>query len=129
MTVYSGNNGAVKIGSDTLGSVLSFDIEETSETIRSDTMGDTWTEALAGKKSWTGSIECLLDASDTAQTALTVGASVTFEGYPDGTTTGRIKLSGTGIVTKVGYGTDQDDANKRSFEMQGTGALTTGTAT
>lgn len=128
MTVYSGNNGAVKIGANTLGQVTAFSVEETSETIRSDTMGDAWTEHLAGKKSWSGTAECLLDSSDTAQTALTVGASVTVEFYHDGTTTGRIKLSGTATVTKVNTEADQDDANKRSFDFEGNGALTTGTA-
>lgn len=128
MTVYTGNSGAVKIGANTLGQIKSFSIEQSAETVRSDAMGDTWSESLIGKMSWSGSCECYLDSSDTAQTALTIGASVAIEAYPDGNTTGRIKLSGTGWVTKINTETDQDDANVRSFEFTGTGALTTGAA-
>lgn len=128
MTVYSGNSGSLKVGANALGQVLNFEIKQSGETIRTDTMGDTWNEHIAGKLAWSGSAECLLDSSDTAQTALVVGASVVLEVYPDGNTTGRIKLSGTATVTAVDTSADQDDANSRSFEFEGNGALTTGAA-
>lgn len=127
MATFTGNSGSVKVGANTLGEVRSFSVTETAETIEDTAMGDTWRSHKAGLNSWSGSIECWFDDTDTAQGSLTVGASVTLDLQPEGTDVGDFLLSGTATVTELGHANTIDGIVERTFSFVGNGALTTTT--
>ena len=131
MSQTHGTEGSVKNGSDAVGEVLDWYIDESSETIQNkQPTTSTPNPALtnvAGPTSWSGSLNCVWDDGDTAQAALTVGATGTINVYPEGETTGDGHWSGAFIVTSIGNSGSQSDNVKTSFSIQGSGALTKGT--
>lgn len=127
MATFTGNSGVVKEGSNTLGEVKSFSVTESSETIEDTAMGDSWRSHKAGLKSWSGTIECWFDDTDTAQGNLTPGASVTLNLQPEGSTTGDFLLTGTATITEITHTNTIDGIVERSFTFQGSGALTRST--
>jgi len=129
MATFSGNDGVVKAGANNIGEVMSFTVNQNMEPIDDTSMGDVWRSHLAGLKTWDGTVETRWDDTDTAQEALTVGASVTLELYPEGTTAGDYKLSGTASITSISQTQSYDNTTvMRTFTFQGSGALTIGTA-
>lgn len=130
MTVIHGKNGVVRVGSNSVAKVREFKVEETAETADSSAMGDTYRDHEVGLKSWSGSLSCWLDASDTTgQGALTAGATVALSLQPEGNTSGDIKYSGNATITKVNKKAMLDGICETSFDFQGKGALTPGTVT
>ena len=78
MATSHGKAGLVKVGTDTIAETTGWSLTETAETVDDTAHGDTARTHLVGHTSWTASITCHLDPSDTSgQGALTVGASVT----------------------------------------------------
>lgn len=129
MATFSGNDGVVEIGANTMAEVRSFTVNQTAETIDDTAMGDAWRTHLTGLKTWDGTVECMWDDTDTnGQEALTVGSSVTLTLCPEGDTTGDYTLSGAATVTGVTNTQSYDNTVvTRSFTFQGSGALTIGT--
>ena len=124
MATFSGNDGVVKIGSNAVAEVKSFTLTETIETVEDTAMGDTSRTHKTGLKSWSGNLECHFDDTDTAQTSLTVGASVTLNLQPEGDTTGDFLLTGTATVTEVTHTNTIDNIIERTFSFAGNGDLT-----
>ena len=80
---------------------------------------------LFGLTSFSGSIDVFWDETDTAgQGALTVGAEVTLNLYPEGDTAGDTYLSGAAIVTGRSVSSSFDGLVEMSISVQGNGALT-----
>ena len=127
MANHTGSEGVVKIGTNTIGEVRSFTITETGDTIEDSTMGDASRTYKAGMKTFTGSVVCFWDETDTAQIALTVGASVTLNLYPEGTTTGDKYYTGSVLVTSIERSAAFDGMVETTFSFQGTGTLTLST--
>ena len=127
MTTFSGNNGVVKIGSDTLAEVRSFTATETAETVEDTAMGASYRTHKGGLKSWSGSVECWFDDGDAAQGELIAGASVTLNLQPEGSDTGDFLLTGTATVTEVTHTNTIDGIVEKTFNFAGNGALTTST--
>jgi len=129
MATFSGNDGVVEIGANTMAEVRSFTVNQTAETIDDTAMGDSWRTHLTGLKTWDGTVECMWDDTDTnGQEALTVGSSVSLTLCPEGDTTGDYTLAGTATVTGVTNTQSYDNTVvTRSFTFQGSGALTIGT--
>lgn len=129
MGTFDGNNGVVKVGSNTVAEVTDFSITETAQTKDDTAMGDTWKTMKPSFKSFSGSVTCHWDDTDaTGQEALTVGAEVTLNLYPEGATTGDDEMSGSVIITSVGVTNSKDGLVTRTFNFEGNGALTHGTA-
>lgn len=128
MATINGNDGVVKVSTNTIAEVQNFELTETAATIRTTAMGDTWESRSAGLNSWSGSLTCHLDDTDTdGQEALTVGASVTLNLYPEGDGSGAEEYTGTAIITQVGLSQTFDNQTvQRSFSFEGDGALTKG---
>ena len=82
---------------------------------------------LAGRGSFTASIDMNFDETDSGQTSLTQGSSLSFEFMPEGSSSGDRKFSGTGIVTGMSVGVTLDGVTTRTVSLQGTGGLTIGT--
>ena len=128
MATHTGSEGTIKIGSDTLGELRSFTLESTAETIEDTSMGDTSRTYKVGLKTFTGTASVFFDETDTAQTALTAGAEITLNVYPEGATTGDTYYSGTAIVTGKTINSSFDGMVEAELSFQGTGALTVSTA-
>jgi len=125
MANHTGSEGTVKIGTNTVAEVKSWSIDETADTIEDTAMGDTDRTYKTGLKSWSGSMDCFWDETDTTgQGALTTGASVTLAVYPEGAVSGDTYFSGTALVTGISRQAALDGMVEASFSFQGTGALT-----
>ena len=128
MANHTGTDGVVTIGGNTVAELKSFSIDESANTIDDSVLSDTATTVQAGRTSWSGSIECLWDETDTTgQGAMTVGASVTIVFLPEGNTTGDTSYTGTAIITGVSKAIAEESMITQSFSLTGSGALTAGT--
>ena len=128
MANHAGSEGTVKVGSNAVAEIRSFNVDEAGDTIEDTTMGDTVRTYLAGLKTWTGTVDCYWDETDTSgQGALDVGSSVTINWYPEGAVTADTYFTGTAIITSKGIASTFDGMVEASYGVQGTGALTEST--
>jgi hypothetical protein len=130
MATHAGSEGTVKVGANAIAEIRSYSLEETADVLEDTSMGDTARTYLPSLTTFTGSIDVLWDETDTTgQGALTIGASVTLNLYPEGSTTGDTYYTGTAIVTGRNITASYDGLVEMSISVQGTGALTQSTAT
>jgi len=129
MATFKGNSGTVKVGANAIAEIRSYNIDETMDTIEDTAMGDTYRTYKTSLKSFSGSVDVFFDDTDTnGQGALTVGSEVTVSFLMEGDTTGSHSLSGTALVTGRTITGSFDGMVEASLTLQGTGALTEGTA-
>ena len=125
MATHTGSEGTVKVGSNAVAEIRSFSLEETADTLDDTTMGDAARTYKSSLTTFTGSLDVYWDETDTSgQGALTIGASVTLNVYPEGDTSGDTYYSGTAIVTGVTRSASFDGLVEASISVQGSGALT-----
>jgi hypothetical protein len=125
MAVHKGSEGLVKIGANTVAEVKSYSIEESGDTVETTSLGDTARTYLPSLTTFSGTIECHWDETDsTGQGALTIGAQVTLNLYPEGDDSGDSYYSGDVIVTGVSRSAAMDDIVAATYSFQGNGALT-----
>jgi len=125
MANHTGQAGLVKLGTDVVGSVTGFSLDTTGDVIESSNLGSTARSYMAGRTSFTASVEVNFDEGDSSgQLALTVGSTVALKLYPEGADSGDYYWSGSAIVTGEGSSVTLDDLIKTSFTLQGTGVLT-----
>ena len=128
MATHKGSEGTVKVGANAVAEVRSFSISSTADTIEDTTMGDAARTYKPSLTSWSGSVEVYWDETDTSgQVALTVGAEVTLNVYPEGSTSGDSYLTGSAIVTGRTINSSFDGMVEASITVQGNGALTADT--
>lgn len=128
MAVHKGSEGTVKVGSNAIAEIRSYSLEETGDTLETSTMGDTARTYVPSLTSWSGSVDVYWDETDaTGQGALTVGAEVTLNVYPEGDTAADTYYTGSAIVTGVSKNASFDGLVEASISLQGTGALTSTT--
>jgi predicted secreted protein len=128
MACFVGKDGVLKVGTETIGEVTNFSVEETAETIDCTAMGDVYRDFVASYKNWTASAEVHWDPADTGQIAVAVGTEVVLSLYPEGAETGDTEITGTAIVTGKTVNSTFDGIVSASITLQGKGALTTGEA-
>ena len=127
MAVHHGKEGEVVVGGSAVGELSSFTLETTGDVVESTKMADSAKSFVAGRTSFSGTLEMHFDETDSAQTQMTAGASLTFKLLPEGSTSGDRKFEGSGIVTGMSVNQPLDGVVARSVTFQGTGALTIGT--
>tara|TARA_A100001388_G_C28626982_1_gene430376 strand:- start:351 stop:737 length:387 start_codon:yes stop_codon:yes gene_type:complete len=127
MAVHHGKEGEVTVGGSAVGELTSFTLETSGDVVESTQMSDAAKSFIAGRTSFSGSLEMHFDEADSVQTQLTSGSSVSFKLLPEGSSTGDRKFEGTGIVTGMSVSQPLDGIVSRSVTFQGTGALTIGT--
>jgi hypothetical protein len=128
MATHTGSEGTVKVGANTIAEIRSFSIDETGDTLEDTTMGDTARTYKSSLTSFSGSVDVFYDETDTTgQGALTVGAEITINAYPEGDTAGDTYKTGSAIVTGVSLTSSFDGMVESSITFQGNGALTTTT--
>ncbi|MCP3654347.1 MAG: hypothetical protein GY766_05545 [Herbaspirillum sp.] len=124
MATHTGSEGTVKVGSNAIAEIRSFSIEESADTLEDTSMGDTARTYKSSLTTFTGSVDVLWDETDsTGQGALTIGAEVTLNLYPEGDTTGDVYYTGTAIVTGRTINSSYDGLIEMSISVQGSGAL------
>ena len=124
MATHKGSEGTVKSGANAIAEIRSYTITETADTLEDTTMGDSSRTYLASLKTFSGSIECFWDETDTnGQLTLDPGASVTINIYPEGSTSGDTYYTGTVLITEKNVSASFDGMVEASFSFQGTGAL------
>ena len=125
MATHTGSEGTVKVGSNAIAEIRSFSIEQTADTLEDTTMGDTARTYKSSLTNYTGTVDVLWDETDTTgQGALTIGAEVTLNLYPEGDATGDTYYTGSAIVTGRTINSSYDGLVEMSISVQGNGALT-----
>jgi len=124
MATHKGSEGTVKSGANAIAEIRSYTITETADTLEDTTMGDASRTYLASLKTFSGSIECFWDETDTnGQLTLDVGSTVTINVYPEGSSSGDMYYTGSVIITEKSITASFDGMVEASFSFQGTGAL------
>jgi len=130
MANHTGVDGLVTIGGVTVAELKGFSIEESANAIDNSTINDAASSVVAGRTSWTATIECQWDETDTTgQGAMTVGATVAVIFKPEGDTTGDANFTGSALITSVSRAIADEAVISQSFSLTGQGALVEGTET
>ena len=127
MAVHHGKEGQVAIGGTAVGELTSFTLETTGDVVESTKMEDGAKSFIAGRTSFSGTLEMHFDETDSGQTQLVSGASLTFKLLPEGSSSGDRKFEGASVITGMSVSQPLDGVIARSVTFQGTGALTIGT--
>lgn len=124
MATTHGKVGLVKVGTATVAEVVSWDLDEQANLTEDHQLTDTYATFLVGRKSWTATVTCRWDDTDsTGQEALRAGSSVALHLLPEGATTGDEDYTGTAIVASVSESLPEDGAIMRTISLVGNGAL------
>lgn len=129
MATYTGENGTVKIGSDSAGEsaiaeVRSWTVEHTKDVVEDTAMGDAARTYKHGLHQFSGSMEVIYDDGHTAASDAfrpDNDNALYIEFYPS--TTAGEKFSGQVLVTSVSRTASFDDLVTCTVNFQGTGAL------
>ncbi|OUW39745.1 MAG: hypothetical protein CBD35_02350 [Verrucomicrobia bacterium TMED175] len=127
MATHHGKEGVVKAGGTAIGELTGFTLETTADVVEDTELSDATKSFLAGRTSFSGTLEMSYDETDSPQQTLTVGSSIAFILLPEGDTSGDESFTGSGIVTGMSVNNAMDAVITRSVTFQGTGALTRGT--
>lgn len=129
MAVGHGLSGVLKSGSNTVGQLQNIKAGTKINLDSKAVMGDTWDTFLTGLSTGQVSADCLFDPADTlGQEGLTLGASVTLNVYPQGSSTGKKYLIVPALVESIDVDVPMNGPVKRSFGARVNGAVTWGTA-
>ena len=139
MSTFTGQSGVIKIGSDIVGELRSFTIEQTQDTIETTAMqaaGNSSTPVSRvykpGLSTFTISGDVYFDGDNTAQASLEggldeggLGTALVFKVSPagNGASDGKA-FQGSAIMTSFSVSSSVDGAVEASFAAQGTGDLT-----
>ena len=122
MAKTHGNEGTVKLTTNQVSETQGWTYEEGDVDVQEPaSMGDTEvTVKASGIKAGGGTVECLWDASDTnGQEAMTVGASVTLNLYPEGDVSADVYYGGTAIITSLSRGSNVRGMVTVAFTFRG----------
>ena len=127
MATHHGKEGVVTAGGTAIGELTGFTIETTGDVVEDTQLSDSEKSFLAGRTSFSGTLEMHYDETDAQQETLTAGSSISFVLLPEGNTTGDQSFTGSGIITGMNINNTMDGIVSRSVTFQGTGSLTKGT--
>ena len=127
MATHHGKEGVVTAGGTAIGELTGFTLETTGDVVEDTALTDAAKTFVAGRTSFSGSLEMHYDETDAQQETLTAGSSISFVLLPEGNDTGDQSFSGSGIVTGMSVTNAMDAIVSRTVTFQGTGALTKST--
>jgi hypothetical protein len=127
MATHHGKEGVVTAGGTAVGELTGFTLETTGDVVEDTALTDSTKSFLAGRTSFSGTLEMNFDETDSPQTSLTAGSSIAFILLPEGNASGDRSFAGTGIVTGMSVTNSLDAVSSSNVTFQGTGALTIGT--
>jgi predicted secreted protein len=124
MAALAGKDGLVKISTNTVALMDSWEVNPDADILDITSFGDQWKVKLAGLKNWTAKISGKVDFTDTngqlaLWTAFLNGTSVTPRFHLDGTH----YLSGTAFVKAFGPKVGVADSEQVEITLEGSGSL------
>jgi hypothetical protein len=124
MSTTHGKEGTLKVGANAVGELKNFSFTEQVTTADDTALGDAAETHKVGRSSWTGEAECHFDSGDTnGQNALSIGASVTANFYPEGDGSGDKYRTGTASVINRTVTNPFDGIVAIRVQLKGNGAL------
>lgn len=129
MALIKGKDGLIQLGSSptAVSKIKNFTITETTGEGDASVMSSDWTDVEALQNSWEAQVEVLLDTGDGGQAEVVIGATVAGVFLPQGSGSGNLEYTGSGLVTSVSENNAVDNLVPLQFTMKGKGALTRGT--
>ena len=127
MATHHGKEGVVKAGGSGIGELTGFTLETTADVVEDTAFTDATKSFLAGRTSFSGSLDMNYDETDSPQQTLTVGSSIDFVLLPEGNSSGDESFTGSGIITSMSVTNGMDAVITRTVNFQGSGTLTRGT--
>ena len=127
MATHHGKEGVVTAGGTGVGELTGFTLETTGDVVEDTALTDATKSFVAGRTSFSGTLEMHYDETDSPQQTLTACSSISFVLLPEGNSSGDESFTGTGIVTGMSVNNAMDEIISRTVTFQGTGALTRGT--
>ena len=127
MATHHGKEGVVTAGGTGVGELTGFTLETTADVVEDTALTDATKSFVAGRTSFSGTLEMSYDETDSPQQTLTAGTTIAFILAPEGNSSGDETFTGSGIVTGMSVNVTLDGITTRSVTFQGTGALTRGT--
>jgi len=127
MATHHGKEGVVTVGGTAVGELTSFTLETTGDVVEDTALSDATKSFVAGRTSFSGTLEMHYDEADAQQETLTAGSEISFVLLPEGNTAGDQSFTGTGIVTGMSINNSMDAIVSRTVTFQGTGALSKST--
>ena len=128
MATHFGSEGVVTAGGTGIGELTSYTLETTADVVEYTQLSDSTKSFVAGRTSFSGTLEMSYDETDSPQQTLTAGTTIAFILAPEGNASGDETFTGSGIVTGMSVNVTLDGITTRSVTFQGTGTLTRGTA-
>ena len=128
MATHFGKEGVVTAGGTGIGELTGYTLETTADVVEDTQLSDAGKTFVAGRTSFSGTLEMSYDETDSPQQTLTAGTSISFILAPEGNSSGDETFTGTGIVTGMSVNVTLHGITTRSVTFQGTGTLTRGTA-
>ena len=128
MATHFGKEGVVTAGGTGIGELTGYTLETTADVVEDTQLSDAGKTLVAGRTSFSGTLEMSYDETDSPQQTLTAGTTIAFILAPEGNATGDETFTGSGIVTGMSVNVTLDGITTRSVTFQGTGTLTRGTA-
>ena len=128
MATHFGSEGVVTAGGTGIGELTSYTLETTADVLEDTQLSDSTKSFVAGRTSFSGTLEMSYDETDSPQQTLTAGTTIAFILAPEGNASGDETFTGSGIVTGMSVNVTLDGITTRSVTFQGTGTLTRGTA-
>ena len=127
MATHHGKEGVVKAGGSGIGELTGFTLETTADVVEDTALTDATKSFIAGRTSFSGSLDMNYDETDSPQQTLTVGSSIDFILLPEGNSSGDESFTGSGIITSMSVTNGMDAVITRTVNFQGSGTLTRGT--
>ena len=127
MATHHGKEGVVTAGGTGVGELTGFKLETSGDVVEDTALTDATKSFVAGRTSFSGTLEMHYDETDSPQQTLTAGSSISFVLLPEGNSSGDESFTGTGIVTGMSVNNAMDEIISRTVTFQGTGTLTRGT--
>ena len=128
MATHHGKEGVVTAGGTGIGELTGFTLETTADVVEDTQLSDSTKSFVAGRTSFSGTLEMSYDETDSPQQTLTAGTTIAFILAPEGNASGDETFTGSGIVTGMSVNVTLDGITTRSVTFQGTGTLSRGTA-
>ena len=127
MATHFGKEGVVTAGGTGIGELTGYTLETTADVVEDTQLSDSTKSFVAGRTSFSGTLEMSYDETDSPQQTLTAGTTIAFILAPEGNSSGDETFTGSGIITGMSVNVTLDGITTRSVTFQGTGALTRGT--
>ena len=128
MAFVHGKDSYFKVASTDLSAYLnSISVSRSADTAETTTFSSGTKTYIAGLKDATITLSGMFDATVYSTIAGWLGTSQTWEYGPAGSGSGKVKVSGSGIVTAVEMASSVGEAVTANITMQVSGAVTDGT--